>query len=58
MSASALRFPFATSARKMIPIVFWASLVPCESENSALDAHWPSRNPRETTPGDWRPMIR
>ena len=27
------RFPLATSARKMIPIVFCASLVPCESEN-------------------------
>ncbi len=42
----------------MIPIVFCASLVPCESENSALVPYWPSRKPRETTPGDWRPMIR
>ena len=58
MSASALRFPLATSARKMIPIVFCASLVPCESENSALVASCPSRKPRVTTPGDWRPTIR
>ena len=33
MSASELMFPFATRARKMIPIVFCASLVPCDSEN-------------------------
>ena len=33
MSASGESSPSATSARKMIPIVFWASLVPCESEN-------------------------
>ena len=39
MASSALMFPFAISARKMIPIVFCASLVPCESENSALVAH-------------------
>src|SRR4051812_37096843 len=58
MSALDGRFPLATSARKMIPIVFCASLVPCESENSEAEASWPSRNPRVTTPGAWRPTIR
>ena len=58
MSASALRFPLATSARKMMPIVFCASLVPCESENSAPETICPSRKPRVTTPGRWRPTIR
>ena len=52
------RFPLATSARKMMPIVFCASFVPCESENSAPEASCPSRKPRVTTPGDWRPTIR
>ena len=42
----------------MIPIVFWASLVPCESENRLPDTIWPSRNPRATGPGRWRPTIR
>ena len=51
-------FPLAIRARKMMPIVFWASLVPCASENRLPDTIWPSRNPRETTPGCWRPTIR
>src|SRR3954447_9308097 len=52
MSALGSMFPLATSARKMIPIVFWASLVPWDSEKSALVASWRRRNPRVTTPGD------
>ena len=57
-SASGDRFPFATSARKMMPIVFCASFVPCESENRLPDTIWPSRKPRMTGPGRWRPTIR
>ena len=54
----AFRFPLATSARKMIPIVFWASLVPCAIENRLAVIHWPDRNPRFTAPGGRRPTIR
>ena len=57
-SSDALRFPFAISVRKMMPIVFWASLVPCESENRLPETIWPSRNPRVTGPGRRRPTIR
>src|SRR5215210_5598170 len=42
----------------MIPIVFWASFVPCESENRLPVMIWPRRNPRETGPGWRRPTIR
>ena len=42
----------------MMPIVFWASLVPCESENRLPETICPSRKPRVTVPGFWRPMIR
>ena len=58
MSASADSVPLATSARKMIPIVFWASFVPCESASRLAEMTWPSRNPRVTGPGRWRPTIR
>ena len=57
-SSPALRFPFATSARKMIPIVFWASFVPWESEKRLPEMIWPRRNPRDTGPGWRRPTIR
>src|SRR3954471_14494150 len=58
MESVGCRFPFATRARKTMPIVFWASLVPCESENSAPEIHWPWRKARETKPGGWRPVMR
>ena len=35
--------PWATSAKKMTPIVFCASLVPCASEISDADPTWPMR---------------
>ena len=34
----------------MMPIVFCASLVPCESENAAAETSWPRRNQRSTEP--------
>ena len=40
---SGLMFPCATSASVMMPIVFWASFVPCDSASSPEDSHWPSR---------------
>ena len=42
----------------MIPIVFWASLVPWESEKRLPEMIWPRRNPRDTGPGWRRPTIR
>src|SRR5207247_1374197 len=57
-SSLGLRLPLATSARKITPIVFWASLVPCESEKRLPDTICPSRKPRATSPGGWRPTIR
>ena len=50
--------PLATSASVITPIVFWASLVPCESASRPLEAIWPSRKPRLTGPGRSRPTIR
>ena len=44
----------ATSARKRMPIVFCASLVPCESENRLPVMIWPSRKLRETVLGRCR----
>ena len=41
-----------------MPIVFCASFVPCDSEKRLAETHWPSRKPRDTTPGRWRPTIR
>src|SRR3989475_7490978 len=38
----------------MIPIVFWASLVPCPSEYSAADTSCSSRNARSTRRGKER----
>src|SRR2546427_10113267 len=38
----------------MIPIVFWASLVPCPSEYSAADTSCSSRNARSTRRGKGR----
>ena len=58
MSASAASVPLATSARKMIPIVFCASFMPCESASRLAETIWPSRKPRATGPGRWRPTIR
>ena len=58
MSASGGSDPLATSARKMMPIVFCASFVPCESASRLAETSWPSRNPRTTGPGRWRPTIR
>ena len=57
-SSAGLRFPLATSARKMIPIVFCASFVPWESEKRLPVMIWPRRNPRVTGPGWRRPTIR
>ena len=34
----------------MMPMVFWASLVPWESENAAADPSWARRNQRSTEP--------
>ena len=34
----------------MMPIVFWASLVPWESENAAAEPSWARRNQRSTEP--------
>jgi len=33
------------SARVMMPIVFWASFMPCASETNDADPIWPQRNP-------------
>ena len=41
-----------------MPIVFCASLVPCESASRLAETSCPSRNPRATGPGRWRPTIR
>src|SRR5690242_269985 len=50
--------PLATSANVIRPIVFWASLVPCDSASRPLEASWPKRKPRPTGPGRRRPTIR
>ena len=34
----------------MMPIVFWASLVPWDSENAAAEPSWARRNQRSTEP--------
>jgi hypothetical protein len=57
-SAPDSRWPLATSASAMMPIVFCASLVPCESEKRLPVTIWPSRKPRDTAPGCWRPTMR
>ncbi len=44
-SSSGGRFPFATSARKIIPIVFWASFVPWDSENRLAGDDLPEPEP-------------
>ena len=41
-----------------MPIVFCASFVPCDSASRPPETIWPSRNPRETVLGAWRPTIR
>jgi hypothetical protein len=41
-----------------MPIVFWASLVPCESENRLPVMIWPRRKLRETVLGLSRATIR
>ena len=41
-----------------MPIVFWASFVPCESENRLPLTICPRRKPRDTVLGRWRPTIR
>ena len=40
----------ATSSPPMMPIVFCASFVPCESENAAADPSCARRNQRSTEP--------
>src|SRR4029077_758401 len=40
----------ATRRPAMIPIVFWASLAPCDNEYAAADASWALRNQRSTEP--------
>src|SRR6476659_8503962 len=55
--ASATTVRFATSSPAMIPIVFWASLVPCDHENAAADRSWARRNQRSTEPYDTRWKI-
>src|ERR671914_1258521 len=52
------REPYATSARAITPMVFWASLVPCASASSPPDTTWPPRNPLATGPGWSLPTIR
>ena len=42
---SPVRWPVVMSASAMTPIVFWASLVPCESATSEAVAIWPQRKP-------------
>ena len=50
--------PLAISASVITPIVFCASLVPCDRASSPPGAIWPSRKPRPTEPGRSRPTIR
>ena len=50
--------PWAISASVITPIVFCASLVPCERASRPPEASWPSRKPRLTGPGRSRPTIR
>ena len=40
----------ATSSPPMMPMVFWASLVPWERENAAAEPSWARRNQRSTEP--------
>ena len=55
-SKSGSRWPEATRARAMIPIVFWASFVPWVKATNAPDTSWARRNPRLTFVGDRRAM--
>ena len=41
-----LSSPAEINVSVMIPIVFWASLVPCASETNDAETIWPVRNPR------------
>jgi hypothetical protein len=50
--------PCAMRASVITPIVFCASLVPCDSAGRLPDASCPSRKPRLTEPGRSRPTIR
>src|SRR5918992_351029 len=52
------REPYATSARAITPMVFWASLVPCASASSPPDTTCPPRNPLVTGVGRNLPTIR
>src|ERR671914_723963 len=52
------REPYATSARAITPMVFWASLVPCASASSPPDTTCPPRNPLVTGVGRSLPTIR
>ena len=42
---SPVRWPVVMSASAMTPIVFCASLVPCDSATSEAVAIWPQRKP-------------
>src|SRR5687768_17020773 len=53
-SAPASRWPPATSASAMIPIVFCASFVPCVNATNAPETSWNRRNTRLTLPGERR----
>ena len=54
---SASRSPEATSASAMIPIVFWASFVPCVSATKPPETSWPRRKMRLILAGDRRLII-
>ena len=55
--ASGSAYPPATSARKITPIVFWASWSPCPSASAEAETVCISRNPRSTLCGERRRKI-
>ncbi len=57
-ASPASTWPLAIKARKMMPMVFWASLVPWAIENIELDTICPMRKPREIGVGRRLPMSR
>jgi hypothetical protein len=56
-SKSSARWPEATSASAMMPIVFWASFVPCVKATNPPETSWSRRKTRLTVPGARRRTI-
>ena len=54
---SALRSPAVTSARAMIPIVFWASFVPCVNATKPPEKSWSFLKARPTFAGERRLIV-